>query len=219
MKNYFDQINSIKLFEGLLEGQIAEILDLSKYCIKNYSKGQIIHLEKEGCHSMDFVLEGRISVQKIDKGGNAVIISSFNAGEAVGVNLIFSKNNYYPFHVIAASQTTILHLGERMILELCKDNQDFMIHLLEFLSDRSLRLTEKINAITLKTLRQKILDFLESERIQQDNHRIRLPITKKELAENLGVQRTSLSRELNKMRGEGLIDFNSKEIIIIGKQK
>lgn len=219
MKNYFDKINSIKLFEGLLEGQIAEILDLSKYSIKNYSKGQIIHLEKEGCHSIDFILEGRVSVQKIDKGGNAVIISSFNAGDAVGANLLFSKKNYYPFHVIAASQTTILHLGESIILALCKNNQAFMIHLLEFISDRSLRLTEKINAITLKTLRQKILDFLESERIRQNNHMIRLPITKKELAENLGIQRTSLSRELNKMRREGLIDFNSKEIIIMDKQK
>jgi len=39
-------------------------------------------------------------------------------------------------------------------------------------------------------------------------------MSKKDLAEKLGVQRSSLSRELNKMRRDGLIDFNANYIII-----
>jgi len=39
-------------------------------------------------------------------------------------------------------------------------------------------------------------------------------MTKKELAERLGIQRTSLSRELNKMKKDGLIDYDAHSITI-----
>ncbi|NCB43156.1 MAG: hypothetical protein EOM59_11120 [Clostridia bacterium] len=47
------------------------------------------------------------------------------------------------------------------------------------------------------------------------NNNIRLEITKKALAEKIGVQRTSLSRELAKMRDEGQINFGAKSIEIL----
>jgi Mn-dependent DtxR family transcriptional regulator len=40
-------------------------------------------------------------------------------------------------------------------------------------------------------------------------------MTKKELAEKIGVQRPSLSRELNKMRKDGLLTYDSKQITIM----
>ena len=216
MKKYFEKIKSVEIFEGLTEDQIVEILDLSKCNIKDYSKDQIIHLEKENCQTIDIILEGQVSVKKIDEDGNTMIISSFKKDDAIGVNLIFSKKNYYPFNVIATSETSILHLSKGVILEHCKNNQAFMINMLRFISDRSLILTDKINTIALKTLRQKILDYLEWESVKQNSNIIRLSMTKKELAESLGIQRTSFSRELNKMRKEGLLDFDSKIIIIKG---
>jgi CRP-like cAMP-binding protein len=41
-------------------------------------------------------------------------------------------------------------------------------------------------------------------------------MTKKALAEKIGVQRTSLSRELDRMRKEGLIDFEGRTVCITG---
>lgn len=215
MKKFFNRFGSSSLFEGLLEEQITEMLNPAKCSIKEYSKGQIIHLEEETCQFIDIILDGQISVQKIDEYGNVMVINVFNSGESIGVNLIFSKRNEYPFHVMAASQTAILHLSKASVLELCKNNQIFMIHLLESISDRSLTLTDKINSIAMKTLRQKILEFLRLEKIRQNSDIIRLPLTKKEMAEKFGVQRTSLSRELNKMRKENMIIYNSKEIILL----
>ena len=46
---------------------------------------------------------------------------------------------------------------------------------------------------------------------------IELPITKKELAEQMGVSRTSLSREMQKMKNEGIIDYQGKHITLSSK--
>ncbi len=66
----------------------------------------------------------------------------------------------------------------------------------------------------MKTLRQCIIEFILYEYYAQKTTKIKLNTTKKGLADKIGVQRTSLSRELNKMRKEKLIDFDNKYIII-----
>ncbi|NLM46621.1 MAG: winged helix-turn-helix domain-containing protein [Firmicutes bacterium] len=67
-----------------------------------------------------------------------------------------------------------------------------------------------------KTIREKIIDYLEHESRRQHSRQILLPCTKKELAEQIGVQRTSLSRELARMRADGLIEYNARSITLLG---
>jgi len=84
---------------------------------------------------------------------------------------------------------------------------------LRILSDRILLLNKRLKESVL-TLRQKICGFLIEEYKKQRDLRIRLPFPKKKLAEILNVERPSLSRELRKMREEGLVDFD-REVIVI----
>lgn len=76
--------------------------------------------------------------------------------------------------------------------------QGFLKNMLTLVLDKAVVLTEKINAVTLKTTSQCIIEFLQNEYSSQNSCCIRLSIPKKELAERLGIQRTSLSRELQK---------------------
>ena len=66
-----------------------------------------------------------------------------------------------------------------------------------------------------KTIRECILNYLAHESKLQNSNQIQLGITKKELADRIGVQRTSLSRELSKMRDEGIIDYDRNSIKLI----
>ena len=66
-----------------------------------------------------------------------------------------------------------------------------------------------------KTIRECILNYLAYESKLQNSNQIQLSISKKELADRIGVQRTSLSRELSKMRDEGIIDYDRNSIKLI----
>jgi len=65
-----------------------------------------------------------------------------------------------------------------------------------------------------RTVTECIIEFLLYEYHVQKSTTIKLNMTKKELAEKIGVQRPSLSRELNKMRKDGLIIYDPKQITI-----
>ncbi len=163
---------------------------------------------------MDIILEGKVSIQKIDEEGNILRVAVFSSGEILGANLLFSSSNSYPMFVVSESKTIILQAGRDLILKLSRNNTAFTAGLLTVVSNKTRILTEKIDTISFKTIRQRIIDFLKYEHYIQKSREIKLNDTKKDLAERMGIQRTSLSRELNKMRKEGLIEFTSRTITL-----
>lgn len=203
------------LFKCFSEDELTNIFNNGNYYnIKTYNKDSIIHFQNEICKSMDIILIGNIVIQKIDSEGNVLTINNFAGGDVIGENLLFSTNNKYPMTITAKSNAVILHIKKELILKLCQTNYSFLKIFLESLSNKALMLTDKITSLSMKTIRQSIIDFLLYEHHIQDSTKIKLNMTKKELAEKIGAQRTSLSRELNKMKNDGLIDFNSKFIYI-----
>lgn len=214
IKNYIDAILSTDLFNGFSKDGLIHLFKSSSYRLTKYEKGQIIHIQNELCESMDMILEGKLSVQKIDEGGNVLKVAVFSGGDILGANLLFSNSNSYPMTIVSESKTVILHIYKELILELSQKNINFMASLLTVISNKTLVLTDKIDAISLKTIRQRINDFLKYEYHVQKSNVIKLNISKKDLAERLGIQRTSLSRELNKMRKDGLIDYDSRTITV-----
>ena len=215
IKRYLDLIAHIDLFRNLEKDNLLELFSFNKYHISKYSKGEVIHFQNEICNTMDIILTGQALVQKIDENGNILTISTFPSGEIIGANLLFSSKNHYPMTAISKVNSTLLHIHRDLVLELCQKDMHFLTSLITTISDKTLTLTDKINTIALKTIKQRIIDFLIYEYHTQKNFKIKLNMSKKEMAERFGIQRPSLSRELNNMRKEGLLDYDANAITIL----
>jgi CRP-like cAMP-binding protein len=207
-------LETTHLFRCFCANEIDALFANDQYKIKKYTKSSVVYLQNERCKSLDIILEGEVFVQKIDSEGNTLTIYNFVSGDVIGENLLFSNRNNYPMTIIAKYNSTILHVKKELVLRLCQENIEFLNNFLQSISDKTLILTDRINALTLKSIRQSIAEFLIQEYNLQKNLKIKLSMTKKELAEKMGIQRPSLSRELNKMRRDGLITFDSKYITI-----
>ena len=83
------------------------------------------------------------------------------------------------------------------------------------ISNNASILGNTIKSYVNRTIRDCITSYLLNESNIQNSKKVVLNISKKELAEKFGIQRTSLSRELNKMKKDGLIDYDSKSITIL----
>lgn len=212
MENIVALLKNIDMFKCFTKENLIDAFK-NNYSVKDYKKNSVIYMQNEKCNSLDVILDGVITIQKIDSEGNVLSISDFSRGNVIGENLLFSSDNKYPHTVSAKSNVTILHINKNLVLKLCQENECFLINFLQSLSNKALFLSSKI-VLSMKTLRQCIIEFLLYEYYTQKTNKIELKITKKDLADKFGVQRTSLSRELNKMRKEGLIDFNVKYIFI-----
>lgn len=90
-----------------------------------------------------------------------------------------------------------------------------MNEFLNTVSNRALGLSSKLKEISLKTIRQKICEFLLIQYTQTGKTKINLGMSKKDWADKLGVQRPSLSRELINLKEEGIIDYDKDSITIL----
>lgn len=212
MENLISLLKNVDMFKCFIPEDLERIFK-NNCTVEDYKKNSIIYMQNEKCKSLDVILDGLITIQKIDSNGNVLSINNFANGDVIGENLLFSLDNKYPHTISAKSNVKILHVDKNLILTLCRENECFLINFLQSLSNKALFLSSKI-ALSMKTLRQCIIEFLLYEYYSQKTNKIKLKMTKKDLADKFGVQRTSLSRELNKMRKDGLIDFTNKYIII-----
>ena len=215
MTQNINLIRSTALIKSLSDEDILTNLNSGKFKVTSYKKSSVVHFDGETCNKLEIVLSGKVVVDRIDESGNLLTISEFYKDDILGGNLLFSKNPYYPMTVLTQLPTDILEIDREVLFELIYNNPMFLRTYLELISDRTFILGDKIKHYINRTIRESIMNYLNYERKNQNSNQIKLNITKKALAEKIGVQRTSLSRELAKMRKDGLIQFDSDTITLL----
>ena len=215
MTQNINLIRSTALIKSLSDEDILTNLNSGKFKVTSYKKSSVVHFDGETCNKLEIVLSGKVVVDRIDESGNLLTISEFYKDDILGGNLLFSKNPYYPMTVLTQLPTDILEIDREVLFELIYNNPMFLRTYLELISDRTFILGDKIKHYINRTIRESIMNYLNYESKKQNSNHIKLNITKKALAEKIGVQRTSLSRELAKMRKDGLIQFDSDTITLL----
>lgn len=214
ISDYIDEISKIALFKTINKDDLLDFFSENLYSITKHKQNSVVYFQNELCSTMDILLEGNIYVQNMDEEGNVLTVAEFSPYDILGDNLIFSNRNTYPMNIISKTDAILLKIKKELVLELCHYDKEFLLKFLSSLSAKTIVLTDKISVMSMKSIREVIVDFLTNEYIYQKSEVIKLKISKKELAERFGIRRPSLSRELKKMREEGLIEFDAKTITI-----
>jgi CRP-like cAMP-binding protein len=209
------KLQKCKLFSHFTEENLKSILSNNKTSLKSYNPNDVIFIEDEPCNHLSVILSGKIDIQKFDSDGNVLIVSTMEDGNVFGENLLFGDRNQYPMSVICKDVSEVLHISKEKVYELCETDHIFMLKFFRILSNKAVALSSKLKQVSMKSLRQMICHFLMIKYNKSENSLIQLNMTKKEWSDKLGVQRPSLSRELIKMKEEGLIDYDRRSITIL----
>ncbi len=209
MKNYLETMKLIDLIKSISHEEIELFLNEGSFKTVEYHKNNIVHFVGEVCSKLEIILSGKVVIERIDESGNLMTIAEFFSGDVLGGNLMFSKNPHYPMTVTAKEPTVILEINKNRLFELFSDNHEFLMNYLEYVADHTVILGDRIKHYVNRTIRESITSYLDYEHKKQNSNTINLNMSKKALAERIGVQRTSLSRELAKMRQDGLIEFDA----------
>ena len=101
----------------------------------------------------------------------------------------------------------------------CPSHARLIDNLFAVLAKRNITLREKLTYITQPTLRDKILTYLSSESIRQPSAYFDIPFDRQQLADFLSSDRSALSKELSKLKKEGLIDFEKNHFHLLLKEE
>lgn len=215
MNDYEALLDKTTLLKGLGKEEIKNHLKKGRFKIVTYKKNTVIHLEKEYCNKLEIILVGRVVVEHLDESGGLLTIAEFYSDDLLGGNLLFLKNPRYPMTITSQKFSIILEIKKELLIELFSTHPSFLHLYLEDVSEHASILGYKIKQYVNKSIRENLLSYLNLESQKQGTKKIKLNMTKKALSEKMGVQRTSLSRELAKMKNDGLIAYDTKTITIL----
>jgi CRP-like cAMP-binding protein len=204
-------LSSSSLFQGISADSLEIMLDCLKPKINHYDKNSYIVVEGETYTGVGILLTGEASIIKESASGSRIIMTVIGAGDLFGEMIAFSTKRHWPASVFAQTACSIMILSPEKIIGDCTNacaNYKLLIkNMLTILSTKALILNQRVEYLSIKNMREKISVYLlEQQKINQKST-FTLPLKRNELADFLNVSRTALSRELGRMRDEGIIDF------------
>lgn len=208
-----DFLRNISLFSAVKESDLEKLLAGNHIYKKHYSKGVTVHNANETCRTLDIVLSGSLVAYSLSTNGSSTTMFEFSKGSVIGANLLFGENHSYPLNIYCLTDCEILHIDTNAVLELLHD-YNFTLHYIKSISQNSQGINQKIAMFTQRTLRENIMYYFKQQAIIQKSSVILLPMSKRQLADYLGVQRPSLFRELKKLKEEGIIEIDNRTIVI-----
>lgn len=218
MKEILSVIATSKLFSGIDEKEIGDMLKCLDAKIADFKKGDLILRAGDITESVCLVIKGCVLVVQDDVWGNRNIISRSVDGQTFAAAYACSYGLPLNVNVYADTFVTIVFLNVKRILTICPSacsrHSRIIRNLLVELAEKNLRFAEKINHIGQRTTKAKLMSYFSAESQKNGRFEFDIPFSRQQLADYLTVERSGLSVELGKMRKEGLIDFHKNHFII-----
>jgi len=157
---------------------------------------------------------GYVKTEMITENGNILGIEIIKAPRPLAPAFLFSDNNHFPVEVTALEEVEIMKIPKEEIMRLMMTNPEFMKQFLTHNSNRTQFLTNRLQLLSIKTIKGKIAHFL-MENMTDEGKTFTINRNQTELAEFFGVARPSLARSLSEMIQEGIITINKKQFTIL----
>jgi CRP/FNR family transcriptional regulator len=213
MKKINPILATTPLFKGLSEQQLDEINAI--VIDRRYKRGESIFIEGDRADGFYIVAEGQVKIYKTSLEGKEQILHIYGAGNPFGEVPVFSGSRF-PANAQALVKSHILFLSRKAFVRLIAQHPSLSMNMLGELSMRLREFTIQIENLSLKEVPSRLASYLiVLAREQEHTDRVRLTISKGQLASLLGTIPETLSRIFSKMSAQDLIRVEGKEIYLL----
>ena len=184
------------VFNNIDEETIKNILEKTRYEIRNYSPNESIAFRGDEVKGLYIILKGTLITEMLTEEGNIIKIEELVPSDVIASAFIFGKRNSFPVDLSAKDKAEILFIERKEFLKLLFSQEKILENFLNEISNKTQLLTNKIwNSFNNKTIKKKFCDYVKKN---QKNNLFSIQ-NLGALAEFFGVERPSLSRVLSEL--------------------
>ena len=199
------------LFLGIRPEDMDAMLGCIGYHVREYKKGEIIAFEAETINHVGLVMKGSVDMIKEDVWVNRTMLLRSYAEDVFGETFACGEDSLSVVTFVAAEDSKVMFLSFCRVMHTCTHacifHQTLIENMVRIIARKNRELMRKIEVVSKKTLREKILAYLSIQSQAQGASRFEIPLGRVEWEEYLCADRSALTRELSKMKDEGLIDY------------
>lgn len=203
----------IDLFQNINPKNKEKILKSLEANTYTYKKDNTILSTLKNENIIGIVVSGYIQITKTDYNGNITIIEKLEENSIFGS--MFSNITNSEYQIITKENTKIIIIDYDRITEntnISPAYTQFIQNLLQIIFTKVKEKNDRIEILTEKTIRNKLLKYFQITSKKNGSKNIYLPFSFTELAEYIGVDRCAMTRELKNLKEDNIIQINNKII-------
>jgi CRP-like cAMP-binding protein len=197
------------LFNGFSDEEFNAVTSAPYFVAESYNAG--VHLLDEGdlVKRFWFLEDGTLHASRAYYDGSLDLVQLYSANDYPGLDIVFTKTQRSPLRISAATDATLTSIDVGIFSDRKLDSvirEKFTLNALRLLANENIRKQVKIDVLYKRSLRARICVFLSHMRERYDSDAFEISMNREQLSQFLGVNRSALSKELSRMREEGLIE-------------
>lgn len=219
MKTYIPVLKKTQMFAGVGDEEIASMLSCLDARLYRYNKGE--YVLRQGGHLSDItvLVEGNLHIQKDDYWGNRSILGHITVGEMFGEAYVAPESGALLNDVVAVEDSAVIFFDVKRIITTCPSACRFHTLVVQnmffAISEKNRKLVQKLGHMSRRSTRDKLLSYLSEEARRHNSASFTIPFNRQQLADFLSVDRSAMSKELCKMRDEGLLKFDKNRFQLL----
>lgn len=213
----------VPIFASLSDEDLAKVSAMIKH--RKYSKGQALILEEQPSDTLYIIQQGQVKLLKITPQGKDQILHILSTGEFFGELNIFNSDELSNFSAYALKSTEICMLTKDDMEQLIEQNPDIALKLLKTITKRLAHTENLAQSLATKDPEIRIAYMIlelghKYGKPGKEQIKVKLPLSREEMANYVGVTRETISRKFSKFEQMGVIEINGqREITICDMQK
>ena len=210
------RLRIIALFEELSDAELAAI---ARSCTTRvYKRHAQISEVNDRTGDVFFILEGAVRANTVSVDGREVIYTDLGVGDIVGE---FSAIDHQPRSsgMVATSDCLLARMTADKFDALLRGNSTVALHLIRLLVAKIRRMSERVFEVSALAVRERVrrelLRMAEVGTREGHGAVIRPAPTHYEFAARIGSHREAVTRELNRLEAERVVEVSRREIRIL----
>lgn len=219
IEKYYNQIKNSPVFFGMSDEELKGLLECFHARVRKYEKEEMIIRQGDIISNIYLILDGGVNIEKDSYWGRRIIISRLGKNQNLALSFVGSKNVESSVDAITVEDALVLILSYEKCTSMCQNactrHKVLINNLFQILSKENIELIQKIENVSQKTIRDKVLTFLSNEAQKNHSNRFDIEFNRQDLADYLNVDRSAMSFELSKLQKEGLIKYNKNHFELV----
>ena len=201
------------LFRGLSPAALDALQEAGYLRRKAYTRRETIFHAGSKVQEIGIVLRGTVHIENLDLWGSKSLLSSLSAGQ-VFAETYACCGEALMVDAVAAEDCAVLFV-HTAALQAAGPWQPMLVqNLLQVSMRKNLELSQRIFCTTPKTIRARLLTYFSAQAAKSGSLQFEIPLNRQQLADYLNLDRSALSKELGKMRDEGLLTFEKNRFAL-----
>ena len=164
MRQYLEILKKCVLFENIADENLLCMLACLGAKTEAFDKKYTVMSEGYPAKYIGIVLSGSVQITQTDYYGNRSILGNIEASGVFAEAFVCADIKTIPITVTANEQSEIMFIDSTPLLHTCEKNCSFhnqmIFNLMKSLANKTITFQQKIEIISKRTTREKLLAFL-----------------------------------------------------------